>query len=192
MRQRVLDTLPSALKETTVQQCLLHVEGLEKTKLYEFVGVGCQKVVGEVVNIIKGLHGKRAPEWPVTNTEFMASVRERVGTFCRSQEAGADGVAPTVLVGKAAMKNMFKDAKAKKDESQRLTFDELAPFRLYSWLLDPVELETADEWLADTAGGVSSSAVTTTARSRGAAAKKEKLAKEKEKATKKKVSALFS
>eukprot|EP00969_Alexandrium_andersonii_P055946 2465691-Alexandrium_andersonii.AAC.1 len=57
----VLDVVPSASKPVLPADALLAIEGIEKCKLYEFVGIGCQTVVPEVAKIVRGIAGNRPP-----------------------------------------------------------------------------------------------------------------------------------
>jgi hypothetical protein len=81
LKSAVLNALPIVDQDVNASDALRAIEGIEKSKLYEFVGIGCQIQVSEVTKVVRTIACNRAPAWPNSNNEFLASARSRINAF---------------------------------------------------------------------------------------------------------------
>ena len=75
-----------------------------------------------------------------------STVRDRAGAFCREQVAGDAEAAGEVKIGKEAIQIKLQKAETKKG-STPLNFNDIAPFRVFHWLLEPAEPVKVDGWV---------------------------------------------
>ena len=199
MQKMLLAALPAANRQKTVEAALAEVEAIEKSKLFEFVGVGCQKCVGEVSKVLKALAAKRTPEWPEARSAFMSTCMDRVAAFCRAPvpppaAVGSDDMfedaAGEELVGKAALQQLLHTAQQDASKNVKLDMGRLLPFRLFEWLLSEEDRKKADALLTDVVGGISAGKAAHS--KKGSEAKKETVDVQKRVAAKRKLGALLA
>lgn len=189
MEEMLLNSLPSLTKDVAPSQSLALIEDIEKSKIHEFVGVASQTTLTEVLKIVRAIACNRGPTWPVTNTAFFTTVRDRVGAFCRFEPpSGSDGAERT-MIGKEAIQEKLKTAQTKK-LTIPLSLQDIAPFRIFNWLLEPVETLKVDSWLSELTGS-KVGAVAEHVKPKGSSSKKAKLEAQKAKARKEKLASLF-
>ena len=136
LKSAVLNELPTVDADVNASDALRAIEGIEKSKLYEFVGIGCQIQVSEVTKVVRTIACNRAPSWPNSNNEFLAAARSRINACCRVSVPFASG-APDVKIGMEAMKALLTKAEETK-ANRALALSDIRPFRAFPWLLEPV------------------------------------------------------
>jgi len=188
-RTKILATLPGVQEDKKPCDSMKALEELRKSKLHEFVGVGCQSLSDQVHQIVRTLHSMHCPEWPVPNTDFMAYVNLRVSYFCRCEVPGRAGDPAVVKVGREAILRMIENVKTQKAENADIKLQTLAPFRLYRWLLEPDEVKLTDGFLQGVLGVAPKGKQVQ--KVQGSSAKQQKLEEERSKAKKRKLSSFF-
>lgn len=198
LKDMVLSVLPSPENDAKPDEVLSKLLEITNGKLYEFVSVGVRVTIESLVKIVRTLVGCRAPEWPTTNDSFIHTARLRVSCFCRAIVAAVPATEATPAIeakqvtGREAMCELYKQAKADKDQGTSLTFQSLMPFRLYPWLLLDEEKRVADEWLADVVGTAAPTQNKKPKDKGASATKKEKLQAQADKAKKRKLASLYA
>ena len=155
MEALILELMPTATKNVPMAELHDKLVALKQSPLHQFVGVGCQQVLANVVKVVAALKHSRCPEWPITNTEFMAAVKLGLANACRISHAGSSGAAARPDdVGKDAIKRQIEICHAKVTAGTSLRFQDIMMFRVYSWLLTDDQAKITDKWLSELLGGI--------------------------------------
>ena len=193
LRELQLDCFPTISTAKTVQETWSQMERLGKSKMYDFVGVGSQKVFQDVKKLVETLKGKRAPEFVDTSGEYMAKVKERMGYFVRASPDSA-GRAPS-LGGRVAMRYLLAVVRKKAKSQEGVTLQDLEPMRMHPWLLAEQEPQEVEALLATAVGGgavAAALAARERAPEKGAGLKKRKAEVNKEAAKRQRVAGYFA
>ena len=158
LRSLVLDVLPSKDKQCTLEEAHGKLRAVASGQLCQFVRVGLQRQVENVVGWISVMMKGRSPRLPDTkHNPFLAEVVARLACFFRRRLTTSAGSGDASdLVGREAILDLYKciqkDVAAKKQQD----LVSLRPFGIYQWLLTADEMKVTKQWLSDVLGEGSS------------------------------------
>ena len=86
----------------------------------------------------------------LTNTGFFATVRDRIAAWRRVPPPDSD-TGLKAKIGKEAIQAKLADAQRKKTDTP-LSYQDIAPLRIFNGLLEPAETLMVDTWLSELTG----------------------------------------
>ena len=154
LKSLVLDVLPSAEQEASLEQAHGKLRALASGQLCQFVRVGLQRQVESVIGWVAVMMKGRCPKLPDTKSNpFLAQVVLRLACFFRRRLATSSGSGDvSELVGREAILDLYKCIQKEVAAKKKQDLGTLRPFGVYQWLLTAEEIQTTKMWVSDAIG----------------------------------------
>jgi hypothetical protein len=140
LRSKILESLPKSDNDIPVAESYARISSLESTKLYSFVAVGAQVACAKVKDLVGLIQNKRQPKFPIPCSDFLTTIKERLGYFCVFSVGGSSSSSDTSTSrGRAAIQKYLEMAEAKVTASEEITLHDVNTLNIFSWLLETSE-----------------------------------------------------
>ena len=141
LRSKILESLPKSDNDISVADSYARISSLESTKLYSFVAVGAQVACAKVKDLVGLIQNKRQPKFPIPCSDFLTTVKERLGYFCVFTVGGSSSsnATPTSR-GREAIHKYLELAEEKVSASEDITLHDVNTLNIFSWLLETSEI----------------------------------------------------
>jgi hypothetical protein len=140
----ILAALPPEGKVQSKDDTLTKFQAIKDGKLLEFAGSFAEQVFSEADGVLQAIIKDRVPTWPSGKSLFMQKLKAGFARLlhCQTQDKGKE----ITIFGEQAVKLMFKQADAMKEQGRSVEYSTLTPLIVYAWLLPPTEYRTVCKW----------------------------------------------
>ena len=150
----IINALPSAEVAMELEATHAKLKSLSRSQLYQFVRVGLQRQLENIISWVGVMMRGRCPKFPETKgNEFLTKVLARFAFFLRSPVRGSAGSADArELCGRDAMVELLKQKESEMQQKKPQDLQSLRPFGTYQWLLTSEEAKKTKDWVAAVLG----------------------------------------
>lgn len=154
MGEVTMEFFPTETRPISANDCLGHLNAIERSKLYQFVGPTGQSTFNYIKGLVTSISQNCPPSFIIASTQQLQVAHARAAFFCRCEVAAtASGTVAVTLIGKAPIQKRIEAAACLVASSGSLDLTILIPFQVVRWLLDKPQIANVDDWADELLGG---------------------------------------
>jgi hypothetical protein len=140
-KKSVLQCLPGEFNHMTWQASRAQLEKLVATPFAKYCGKGLLSQSHTILAWLRSGEAGRAPQCGSLTAEFLVTARTAMANFLvHIVDIGVEEV------GKTALDSIFRELSAFCEKDGKPTLQQLKPFVMFKWLLDPSQDTLAQKW----------------------------------------------
>lgn len=149
IKSDILAALPAIGKLVNPREALASLAVLERSKLFEFAGMGVRSVLTSIKAMVENIANERSPNFDnTTDSAYFSSVKSALMLFLMVEPAAVEGgVPPPPIFGEEALKHLYQEVAKDKDDGRQVALPRLRPLQTFSWGLSAAERSKLVDWV---------------------------------------------